>query len=101
MPDNNDGEAVRKEVGLPALVFTFTLDQIAAMLSVDEAKLKREYLYYAGRSVGRQVPGVMYAVNIAPDPRLPAEWRVTQREFVRFLKAKGFRGYDLTRGGFA
>jgi hypothetical protein len=91
-----DNDKERKEVGLPSRIFLFTLDQVSSMLNVDEAKLRREYLYYAGRSVGRQPLRTMFAANIAPK-ELPAEWRVSDREFIRYCKAAGFRGYDLTR----
>jgi len=96
MAANNDSDETRRSVGLPPLVFMFTLDQVAAMLQVGEAKLKQHYLYYAHRSVGLQTPDQMYAVNVAPDG-LPAEWRISQKEFVRFVKKKGFRLYDVSR----
>lgn len=96
MSPSADSDDSRRAVGLPPLVFTFTLDQIAAMLSLTEAELKRHYLYYANRSVGIQTPNQMYAVNIAPENE-PAQWRVSQKEFARFVKRKGFRLYDVSR----
>ena len=93
---NNDGEEMRRSVGLPPLVFMFTMDQVSAMLQVAESDLKKHYLYYAGRSVGFQTPDRMYAINVAPDGQ-PAQWRVSQKEFVRFVKRKGLRLYDVSR----
>lgn len=96
MSRSADSDEARREVGLPPLVFTFTLDQIAAMLSVAETDLKKHYLYYAHRSVGVQSPDQMYAVNVAPATE-PAQWRVSQKEFARFVRRKGFRLYDITK----
>lgn len=93
---SNDSEKERKVVGLPPIIFMFTLDQLSAMLGVDEKMLKANYLYYAHRSVGIQRADDMYAVNVAP-PEMPAEWRVSQKEFVRWCKKKGFRAYDVSR----
>ena len=95
MPDSLDSAKVRKEVGLPPLIFLFTMDQIAGMLGIDETQLKMKHIYFSGRSSGKLQRHQMYAVNISPEGQ-PAVWRVSQREFVRYLRAVGFRGYDLS-----
>lgn len=51
------------------------------------------YLYFEGRSIGARRRDLMIARNIAPPDQDP-EWRVTEREFVRWMKTKGFRYYE-------
>lgn len=91
-----DSDDARHAIGLPPLLFTFTVDQIASMLSVDEKRVRTHYLFYQGRSVGRQDPRQMKAVNISLHDKLP-EWRIAQREFVRYCRKVGFSGHDLSR----
>ena len=79
-------------IGLPPRVFLYTLDQIAVMLEVDLNTVKTTYVHYDRRSVGKQPGDRMLARNIAPPDEKP-EWRVTENEFVGFLKKKGFRFY--------
>ena len=95
MPGQVDSEEERRKVGLPPRIFFYTLDQVAAMLQVDEDELRKRYLYFAGRDVGFQQPGQLYVVNISPDSK--AEWRCSDREFMRFLRHKKIRAYDLAR----
>jgi hypothetical protein len=95
MASDLDSETTRKEVGLPPLLFTFTLDQIAGMLGITERELKMRHLYFQGLSSGKLMKHNIFCVNIAP-PNLPAVWRVSQREFVRFCKQNGFRGFDMS-----
>ena len=80
-------------VGMPARVFLFTIDQIAVMLSVQSNTVAQSYLYYEGRSIGSRSKSLMVARNIAPADEKP-EWRVAERELVRWLRFKGFRYYD-------
>jgi hypothetical protein len=80
------------EVGLPPVVFFFTLDQIAMMLNVDERTVRTSYLYYAARTTGPRYPRLMYTINIAANPvRDAPEWRVSHQEFVRWLRNRGYR----------
>lgn len=83
----------RPEVGLPPRVFLFTLDQIAFMLNISERAVAQTYTYFEGRSIGTRTRDRMIARNIAPDDRAP-DWRVAEREFVRWMKLKGFRYYE-------
>jgi hypothetical protein len=80
------------DVGLPPVVFFFTLDQIAGLLNISEDTLRVSYLYYSGRTSGSKPPRLMYAVNMAADPETDApNWRVAHPEFVRWLRSKGYR----------
>lgn len=83
----------RDRVGLPYRPFLFTVDQISVMLEVDEKKIKAEYLYYDGRSIGIQTRHQMVARNIAADDQ-PPDWRVAERELIRWMKLKGFKYYE-------
>jgi hypothetical protein len=65
-------------------------------LSVDQ--ILRSYIYFEGRSTGSRRTDLMQARNIAPANEKP-EWRVTEREFIRWMKTKGYRHYD--RGTFS
>lgn len=85
-------------VGLPVRVFLFTLDQIATMLNMDTRKVMAQYIYFEGRSIGARHKTLMTARNIAPADEAP-EWRVAEREVIRWLRVKGFRYYD--RGAFS
>lgn len=79
-----------ESVGLPPVVFLYTLDQIAAMINVSLDDFMAQYAYYHQRSKGYQSPKQMMARNIAPAEK-PAEWRISQSEFIRWLKFSGFK----------
>lgn len=81
------------KVGMPVRVFLYTLDQLSVMLDVDESTIKKSYVYFEGRSIGTKYRGLMIARNIAAPGDKP-DWRVAEREFVRWLKYKGFRYYE-------
>lgn len=83
-------------VGLPPRVFLYTLDQLGVMLDMNERQVK-DNLFYEGRDSGRRRPDLMITRNIAPQGSSP-NWRVAEREFVRWMRAKGFRHYE--KGGF-
>lgn len=82
-----------ERVGLPARPFLYTTDQIATLLSLDEKTVKAQYLFYEGRSTGKRKLGLMVARNIA-DPKNHPQWRVSERELIRWLRFKGFRIYE-------
>lgn len=90
--------SAREKIGLPPRVFLYTLDQIAMMLNLEQTSLERGYIYFEGRSIGARPPTKMVARNIAP-PDKNAEWRVTEREFIRWMRGRGFRYY--TNSGFS
>lgn len=80
-----------ESVGLPVVTFLYTLDQLAAMLGVEQRQLELKYIYYNLRSTGKHLPHMMHAVNIAPPNSKGADWRVNQGEFVRWCRAMGIR----------
>lgn len=82
-----------ESVGLPPRIFLYTVDQIAVVLNVSELHVKRHVLHYDGRSPGRCPKDKMLARNIA-DPGVRPDWRVAERELVRWLKHKGFHFAD-------
>lgn len=81
------------QVGLPVRAFLFTIDQIATMLNVSEDQVKKKYLHYEGRALGARHPSKMLARNISPEGEKP-EWRVAERELLRWMRARGFKVYD-------
>lgn len=82
-----------KIVGLPPKPFLYTLDQIAFLLDLSEQQVKRSYIHYEGRSVGVCPRTHMVARNIAP-PGERLEWRVAERELIKWMRFKGFRYYE-------
>ena len=86
-----------EKIGIPTRVFLFTVDQISVMLDVDEKHILNTYLYFEGRSTGSRKKGLMVAINIAPPEEKP-EWRIAEREFIRWMRVKGYRYYE--RGAF-
>lgn len=84
----------RDPVGLPPRPFFFSLDQIANMLNMTERNLiVQGYVHLEGRSIGAPLRDQFIARNVAPADQKP-EWRVSEREFIRWLKRKGFKYYD-------
>lgn len=82
------------QVGLPAIPFLFTLDQIATILSLPVEEFKSKgYIFFEGRSTYIKKTSQMSARNIAPPDQSPV-WRVLDQELVRWLKLKGFRYYE-------
>lgn len=81
------------KIGLPPRPFLYTIDQLSVMLDLPERRIMQAYLYFEGRSIGSRHKDLMTARNIAPADDKP-DWRVTEREFVRWMRVKGFRYYD-------
>lgn len=92
MTANLDGK-----LGLPIRPFFYTVDQIAMLIEVDDVYVKRSLLYYMGRTVGPCPRDKMKAIDISPDSAEKPEWRVPERDFMRWLRFKGVkisnRGY--------
>lgn len=82
-----------EKIGLPARPFLYTLDQISVLLDVPEDQLKRAYIHFEGRSIGVAARRQLLARNIAPDDQSP-DWRVTERELIRWFKTVGFKFYE-------
>lgn len=87
----------RDAVGLPPRIFMFTPDQIAAMLELKVEYVKTRLLFLDKREPGLTPKTRMRAINIAPEGETP-EWRVTEREFVRYLRSRGLRFYERGYG---
>lgn len=83
----------RKSVGLPPRPFLYTLDQISVMLDLSLVSIRQSYIFFEGRSIGSKRKDLMIAQNIAPADQAP-EWRVPEREFIRWMRTKGFRHYE-------
>jgi hypothetical protein len=88
-------EKANKEVGLPLQTFFYTLDQISTMLNIKPERL-REMTWFDRRMPGFPRRDFLLAHNMAPPDQVP-EWRIADRELIRFLRVKGYkvveRGY--------
>lgn len=73
--------------------FLYTLDQISTLLNVQLRYLETSYIYFDRRSTGLPSRDLIVAHNIAP-PELKPDWRVSEKELVRWMKRKGFKYYD-------
>lgn len=96
MAGHDSGENLNRgarSVGLPPRPFLYTLDQIATILNVELRVIRSSYIYFAGRTVGKKSVHVMEAKNISA-PNMPPDWRVSERELVRWMKLKGFVFYE-------
>lgn len=87
-----DDATIARNIGLPVRPFLYTLDQIATLLVLEEPSLLRS-IHFEGRTPGARHITKMVARNIAPTGESP-EWRIAEREFVRWLRVKGFRFYE-------
>lgn len=94
MPRNNLDTG--RIIGLPPVIFLFTLDQIAFMINIEETTLRNSYLYYVGRSTGLIKSIHMKAINIADSSDKP-DWRVSHQDFVAWLKRRGFTVSSLSK----
>jgi hypothetical protein len=84
------------KVGLPIRPFLYSPDQIASILGVTEQTVRTAYLYYDKRSIGHPSPNLMMARNIRPDPNDRPDWRVGEKELIRWLKRKGFKIHETS-----
>lgn len=82
-----------ERVGIPARIFLYTIDQVAAMLEVSVKYVAVEFAHFEGRSIGMASDDRIVFRNIAPEGADP-EWRCAEREFIRFLRRKGYIYYD-------
>lgn len=81
------------KIGIPTRVFLFSVDQLAVMLELPEKYILDNLLYLEGRSIGTASKHLIQARNVAPADQKP-EWRVSEREFIRWMRVKGFKYYD-------
>jgi len=76
-------------IALPQHDFFYTIEQIALILSVEEAWLRKR-IYFAGRMPDVHVRDKLQAVNIAGADERP-RWRISNRDLSRWLIRKGYR----------
>jgi hypothetical protein len=86
-----------ERIGLPPRIFMYTADQVASMLEVELKYVKSTLFFYDKREPGLTPKTKMRAINIAPEGETP-EWRVTEREFIRYLRSRGLRFYERGLG---
>lgn len=93
VPNAEDRERDARTLHLPVRPFLYTLDQLCTMLSfssVDQLR-KSGYVFFMGRSQGTPRPDELRAINIATGISGRPDWRVEERDLVRWMKRKGFR----------
>jgi len=83
-----------RRIELPERPFFWTLDQVATIIQVSEAWLKRR-TSYAGRSL-KTGNAMLRAVNLA-DPDEQPVWRVSNNELLRWLSYHGVNIKSMTR----
>jgi len=83
----------RRDVGLPPKPFLYTPDQVATLVSLDERSLRSRMLWYEGREVGVPPRDKLRAINISAPENKP-EWRISEQELIRWMKAKGMKYYE-------
>lgn len=83
----------KSEIGLPPRTFLYTIDQIATMTQISETKLHMDHIYHEGRDIGHRDIHQMRAVNMAKPEDKP-DWRIADKDFIRWMKLKGFKFYD-------
>lgn len=89
-----------ESVVLPVKPFLYTLDQVAQLLNIETKKLySNGWINFHGRSTGIATKQEMVARNIEKDPDKPAEWRIAERELVRWLRLRGYKFHE--RGTFS
>lgn len=76
---------VRKRYNLPERPFLYTLDQIADLLNIPFNRVT-EWMHFDGISPGVRPDDRMIARNIATGDMHDPEWRVEEREFVRWMR---------------
>lgn len=86
-----------EKLGLPVTPFLYHLDQVATMLNLTQDQLIDVYIWFIGRSTGRQNYRKIKAVNIQPEEDGTPEWRVTEGELMRWLKLMGVVIYSRGR----
>jgi hypothetical protein len=83
----------RDKIGLPPRIILYTPDQIAGMLELREEYVRQKLLFYDRREPGIRPKERLRSVNIAPEGETP-EWRVSERELLRYLRLKGKKFYE-------
>lgn len=82
---------VSKTITLPRPPFLWTLDQIAALLNVTMADLRKDYIHFDSLSAGARHQTRIVARDISPPTADQPEWRVSEVELIRWMRQKGFK----------
>lgn len=61
---------------------------------MSEKNLRQTYLFLEGVNTGVRPRLMIAAHNIHPQQPDKAEWRVSERELIRWMRAIGFRIYE-------
>lgn len=80
-------------VSIPPRPFLYTLDQVEQLTSIPMKRLQREFIYFEGRSAGKNPKNRMVARNVAGPEDTPT-WRIAEKELIRWMEHKGFRYYE-------
>jgi len=96
-PIKHESVDAPERVGLPSTPFLYHLDQVATMLGREQSELIDTQIYFMGRTIGRNSPRQIRAINIAVDPSASPEWRVSEGELIRWLKLIGFKIHSRGR----
>ncbi len=86
-------EEERHRMGLPFRPFLYTLDQIASLLDMPLASLKKDFIHFDGRTTGAFDKHAMMARNIRAAGFEP-DWRVAEKELIRWMKLQGWMIYE-------
>lgn len=72
---------------IPEKEFFYTIEQIAALLGTSQKNVRSNYLFYEGRTDQKLYsPRRMRAININPNEDGASQWRIAEKEYVRWLK---------------
>lgn len=80
-------------IGLPPRPFLYTIDQLSVLTGISEQRLHQQHVYHETRDIGIKDRHHLTARNIARPDKEP-DWRVAEKEFIRWMKLKGFKYYD-------
>ncbi len=88
-------QARNEGFGLPPRPFLYTLDQVQGLLGYSSlAHMKKTLVHFDKLSNGATNKKKLLARNIAPDDAEKAEWRISERELIRWMRAHNFRLYQ-------
>jgi phage antirepressor YoqD-like protein len=93
MQNLNKDEGKPEQIGMPVRPFLYTVDQVCTLLQIKENTLRKLWLYYDRRSTGPRRRDLLLVHDISPEGVDP-EWRCTERELIRWLRARGIRVVD-------
>lgn len=85
-----------RKVGLPPKPFLYTIDQVMVLVGMtSERNFRKYYVHFDGKSIGPRPRSKLMARNIAP-PGRQVEWRIAERELIRWLRFHNFHYLEST-----